>query len=57
MRENRPYGSEGGVPHFNAISLPLSLVAVAFRVGLLSYDAEAIIHRRFDTRSHLFKRV
>jgi len=25
MRENRPYGSEGGEPQLNAASLPLSL--------------------------------
>jgi hypothetical protein len=26
MRENRPYGSEGGEPQPNAASLPLSLL-------------------------------
>jgi len=28
MRENRPYGSEGGEPQLNAASLPLSLMEV-----------------------------
>ena len=26
MRENRPYGSEGGGPQLNAASLPLSVL-------------------------------
>jgi len=34
MRENRPYGSEGGGPQLNAASLPLSELAIG-RAGVI----------------------
>jgi len=37
MRENRPYGSEGGEPQLNAASLPLSL-GHGWRMAVLLRD-------------------
>ena len=37
MRENRPYGSEGGGAEFNRLSLPLSLSFLHVRGGRMVY--------------------